>query len=364
MGNVTDFPNREAVKEEAGSWLVRIDRGDLSAEEILAFQAWINSDSINRVYIEKLARSWDSMSVLQSLAELFPISPQESLAPKAQKTNNARLFFQKFRLFSYPRLQSVGVLGLVVSVSLAVLVYTLQPIKKIYSTGIGQQLTYPLDDGSSVTLNTNSQIEVDYTNDLRVVRLDHGEAVFRVAKVPSRPFIVYAGTGIVWAVGTVFNVRYTSELVDVTVTEGSVKVYAQVSQDNPVKKLADGADKHIGNDIEKNEIIIDAGQSVQYNDVIQQNKFVEAEAMEQKLAWHLGALVFKGETLEQVLSEVARYTDKELVIGDPELKNIRIGGHFKTNDLNGLLAALSQGFDIEVNQVSESRILLSQKKSL
>ena len=83
--------------------------------------------------------------------------------------------------------------------------------------------------------------------------------------------------------------------------------------------------------------------------------------LEQKLAWQKGALVFKGETLEQAITEIARYTDKELIIVDPSIKNLRVGGHFKTDDIDGLLATFSQGFDIEHVQVAENKIHFSRK---
>ena len=74
-----------------------------------------------------------------------------------------------------------------------------------------------------LTLNTDSELSVDYSGDNRIIHLSRGEVNFDVAKDPHRPFVVYAGDGLVWAVGTAFNVRLIEDSVDLTVTEGRVK---------------------------------------------------------------------------------------------------------------------------------------------
>jgi transmembrane sensor len=211
-----------------------------------------------------------------------------------------------------------------------------------------------------------------------------GEAHFEVAKNPQRPFMVYAGEGMVWAVGTAFNVRYVGNqkqadnYIDVTVTEGTVKVFAQVNQEQfkekqqPVetdKKAIEPAQSASAQSLnpENNapplkEQIVHAGKSVHYTSVIETIQLTSAEAVEQKLAWQQGAIIFSGETLEQAIQEIARYTERQLTIVDPAIKNIRVGGHYKTNDINGLLASLSQGFNIQVSYVNSQQIELSSKQ--
>ena len=122
-----------------------------------------------------------------------------------------------------------------------------------------------MEDGSTIALNTNSRVNIDYSGERRVVQLLRGEASFDVAKSPQRPFVVYAGSGLIWAVGTAFNVRYTSDLVDVIVTEGIVKVYTQVSPEQPVASLTAAPDSDVA--ASENEALVSAGKSMQYSNM-------------------------------------------------------------------------------------------------
>ena len=214
-----------------------------------------------------------------------------------------------------------------------------------------------MPDSSHINVNTDSRIEIDFSGDLRIVRLLHGEASFDVAKNPNRPFVVYAGKGMVWAVGTAFNVRYTSSAVDVVVTEGTVKVYAEAESDASISLLTEQrapADRPV-----VKEVLATAGQSVRYAGAIEEHQTSPSVDFERRLAWREDSLVFQGETLESALQEISRYTSKQLVILDEDIKSLPVGGHFKTDDIDGLLASLGRGFNLKVAQVGDHRIELS-----
>ena len=370
MANVTELPNSAAIKEEAGAWLVRIDQGNLNTETIAEFKAWVSRSDFHREYLEKLAGNWDDMALLQELADLFPLAPDEPVFDSGGSYTDTTSYPSSFlsRVSYYLRPSITGSAALVAIVVIAMLAF-MQPSQQSTEliTQIGQQRNVELQDGTVVVLNTNSHVTVEFTEQHRVVHLLNGEASFDVAKNPQRPFMVYAGEGLVWAVGTAFNVRYTSEVVDVTVTEGTVKVYTQMTPTMPMPDLsvapATTRLKHNALTLGEREAVVGAGQSIQYDNIIKTAEPVlSAEVIAQKVAWHQGALVFTGEPLAQALQEIARYTDKELVIADSSIANIRIGGHFKTDDINGLLTVLSQSFNLDVQQVTENRIQIARKQ--
>src|SRR5690606_34501615 len=94
-----------------------------------------------------------------------------------------------------------------------------------YATAIGQRRDVVLDDGSLVTLNTDTLVEVRYSHARRDVRLLQGQAMFHVAKNPERPFIVSAGNRRVTALGTAFDVQVRrGGEVQVLLVEGRVRV--------------------------------------------------------------------------------------------------------------------------------------------
>src|SRR5262249_37280059 len=100
-----------------------------------------------------------------------------------------------------------------------------------YSTVVGGLPTIPPADGSKVPSNTDSQVRLAITDRERAIELTHGEAFFEVARDPSRPFVVTAGSKRVIAVGTQFSVRRDGEDVQVAVAEGLVRV--ESLQDSP-----------------------------------------------------------------------------------------------------------------------------------
>ena len=103
---------------------------------------------------------------------------------------------------------------------------------ELYRTQVGERRVIALKDGSHVHLNTGSTIEVALKKDRRLVRLVKGEAMFEVAHDRQRPFLVDAGSAQMRAVGTAFNVRIRENIVELTVTEGSVAVADQQVRTN------------------------------------------------------------------------------------------------------------------------------------
>src|SRR6202011_1589324 len=102
-----------------------------------------------------------------------------------------------------------------------------------FQTAIGERAAVGLPDGSSIDLNTNSRVWVDYTERRRVIRLERGEAFFKVAHDTQRPFWVHAGDSWVRAVGTAFNVYLRPTGPVVTVSEGTVNVVSAGSNEAP-----------------------------------------------------------------------------------------------------------------------------------
>lgn len=371
MNNVTKFSDRQTVKEEAGSWIVRLDSGDLSEEEYRDLQSWIQKSNFHREYLLKLASNWDAMDVLQELGEMFPLPAKEDKVSTPPKSSKYKTRIKEY--FGSPIRAATSIAAMVSGVLLVAVMFWIENSPEQYITSVGDRQSYFLDDGTRVSLNTDTQIYVNYSGSRRVVTLVHGEATFDVAKDVEKPFVVYAGTGLVWAVGTSFNVRHHDGLVDVLVTEGRVKVYSDARPaDHDTSKLSKKSlapeqqsqaseDANNSNGIVQGqrEALLDTGESLRYRQVIESVKRIEQEESSRILAWHEGSLVFKGETLEEALAEISRYTDKQLVILDPELKSLRVGGHYRVDDIDALLASLGQGLGVSVVYDANNRILLS-----
>ncbi len=79
------------------------------------------------------------------------------------------------------------------------------------------------------------------------------------------------------------------------------------------------------------------------------------------MSWRQGNLIFRGETLEDAIAEVSRYTPVRFELADERLKDIRIGGLFKAGDVNGLLASLEENFKIESRWLDADRVSLTMQ---
>jgi len=364
--NVTRLPNKALIKEQAAAWFVRIETGALRDEDIAELRAWVQQSAFHRDYLLEIARNWDDMAGLTELSKFFPLPEDESLKDSLHASRAG----QRWRLGtqSFPLMAAV-----VATVCMAVtLLLVLQTSifenygPQTYKTALGEQRRIHLEDGSVVTLNTNSELAVDFSKTRRAVKLIRGEANFQVAKNPERPFGVYAGSGMVWAVGTAFNVRHSVSSVDVIVTEGSVKVFSNIGAGKGSELSIDnaqGAEPRVTGDrtsirTGREEALLIAGEVVRYSKVIEFLDVVRQEDIKRKLAWQEGALIFKGESLAQAVAEISRYTDRRIIITDPFLAGLRVGGHYKTGDIEALFASLGQGLQIKVDY-SGDRILLS-----
>ena len=355
--------HRAMVKEQAATWLIRIGENDLLPDEVTALREWIARSEFHREYFIQLSKNWDDMAVLQELAILFAV-PRADAAHKSKQSESHGGWSFLTGNFSFSRLA--------VAASVVLCTFALMLINKplvdshqmALHTAVGEQRTVRLDDGSVLTMNTDSDVSVDYSGDNRIVRLKRGEVNFDVSKDPHRPFIVYAGNGLVWAVGTAFNVRVEQGSVDLTVTEGRVKVYTGISPSAPLPILTTSNSGNTKSDvlsIQNNEAFVKAGEVLQYSQVIAQREKILTDQVLNKLAWQHGALIFKGETLEQAVVEISRYTDKQLQIIDPSIKNKKVGGHYKTDDIEGLLRTMGQSFDIHIAYLESGVVQLSSK---
>ena len=77
------------------------------------------------------------------------------------------------------------------------------------------------------------------------------------------------------------------------------------------------------------------------------------------LSWRQGNLIFRGESLAEVMTEISRYTDIKFELADNEqLQQVQVAGMFKTGDVTGLLDVLSNNFNISYKRIGTDKIIL------
>ncbi len=205
-----------------------------------------------------------------------------------------------------------------------------------YSTSVGEQHTVALADGSTVILNTDSDVRVVLSGHLRRIELLRGEALFSVSHDPARPFEVHALQGVTTAVGTQFDVELTRAGAAVSVLEGTVTVGAATPTAPPVA--------------------VSAGSGVGYTQAGAVSELRPAE-VNRIQGWRSRRIVFNDIDLDTALAEYNRYTHTPIVLGNPALGSRHINGVFHIGDEAAFLSAMQQGLHLKATK-SQTRTVL------
>ncbi len=360
--NIVEFPDRHTIEEEAVAWLIELDGdGAPSAEELEALREWLERSPAHRQELVDLAEFWDKLNVLTELA--VPLGKC--------RTNVKPVFPSRSRAVPLAAAAVLVVLGATVAFVAATRPDPTLASNGLYATAVGQQQATVLADGSTVLLNTNSQIKVEYGKIFRDIRLLQGEAHFTVAADQEHPFRVYAGGGRVQAVGTAFSVYLKDDGVDVTVTEGSVELASLDSAGAPVILPETATTQENRGVVADRRYVqapgtLKAGQSATIRSTGSGDasragslNVVENDEIARRLSWRDGVLMFVGDPLETVVDEISRYTTTSIEIQDPEVRALRIGGRFPIGETEAMLDALGSNFGLHVTYISHDRVLLS-----
>jgi transmembrane sensor len=327
-----------AVVAEASEWFIDFRAGDVNGEARLRFIEWLRrSPEHIQAYLEVSgvwselpssdpAGRFDIASLIaraRNESDVIPLSPVNPRLPPVPPT--ARL--RAFREFPRRSVLAAAALALLASIA-ALFLWIDRDTARSYSTGIGEQRTIQLMDGSTVELNARSRVEVRLTDRRRDVVLIEGQALFRVAKDKHRPFVVLAGEAQVRAVGTEFDVYRKHTETVVTVVEGRVETYAG----------SDGAGGAA--------IVLSAGEqlTVLPHTVTKPTRADTVAAT----AWVHKRLIFEEMPLSEVAEEFNRYNRRPLTIDDPELQALKISGVYSSTDPASLINFLRNQNSIQV----------------
>jgi transmembrane sensor len=304
----------QAVNEEAAAWFARFQNSHASLQDERAFLDWVEADPAHAVAYARVEAAWERAERLVATGSADKAIPAPTRSDMLTRRAAAAALI------------TLGVGGFGGGFGLWALTRS-----KTYTTGIGERRTVVLADGSRVVLNTSTVVAVAYSSARRDLRLLAGEALFEVAKNPARPFIVTAGNAVVRAVGTAFNIRLRDQVTEVTVTEGVVAVGGKT-----IKARAPS----------RNAPHIAAGNGALVAPWALAKVALDPDTLQIRTAWQQGLIELRGDTLEQAVAEFNRYSEAKLVISDPRIAAIRVGGAFGTTESSKFVKALEDGFNV------------------
>jgi len=307
------------IETQAAHWLVRQDAAALSEEQQTAFEAWQQADARHRAAYLRLAAAWQSANRLRELGTI--------------ESSPSRRVPRKFAVLA------AAAASVLLGLALLYRFAGQSETSHSYSTGLGGFQRVLLLDGSTLELNTGSEVRVSFSAGSRRVVLMRGEANFKVAHDPARPFDVAAAGTTVRAVGTEFAVSLReNQTVDVLVTKGRVAI--QTPARSPLAHATHGPMLGPG----EIATVSAAGASVQ---------LLPPDNVARRLAWTNGRLMFNGQTLIEAAAEFNLYNRCKLVIADPEVASLQVGGSFVATDLDSFVAALGHTLNVRVREDSK-----------
>lgn len=364
------IPNKlnAQIYEEASEWLVEFRTGDIDISDRKKFNAWLRTSPEHmRAYLE-LAAIWNEGSRLdpdhrfdsdelndQSSREtnIIPLDLRPAVDSPVRHASRARSGLKLFAAAASVLVAIVGVRGYLE--------------RDTYSTGIGEQRSLALEDGSTINLNSHSTIRVRFTADQRAVDLVEGQALFHVAKDPSRPFVVRSDDTKVRAVGTEFDVYRRATGTTVSVVEGRVAVLDPIGVQgvqleavvgNATAKDSSAEGPGQGPVAGAGEFLLAAGEQAIVT--AQSARKPKQPNVAAATAWTQRRLVFEATRLADVAEEFNRYNRRRLVIQSPELADFHITGVFASTDPKSLIRFLQARPEITVTEKSDE-ILIGRK---
>lgn len=358
------FNSRPETIAEAAAWFVEFRTGEATASTRIRFDDWLRRSPENiQAYLE-VAAGWSELPT----SDLEGRIDVESLVARGRASDDENVICLRRR----PSSRSPGggrpwtpalAAGLAIGVILLGIAGWLSASHGIeYTTGVGEQRTITLADGSTIILNALTRVTVRLSDRRREVDLLGGQAFFHDTDDPRRPFIVRSGEATVRAIGTQFDVYDKSSGAVVTVVEGRVAVRnappgdAAPSRSDPsARGDAPPPQDHASS------VLVSAGQQViLLAHHVRPPRQVDVSAA---TAWVHRRLVFDDTPLEQVAEQFNLYSSRRLVIADPALRPLGISGVYSSADPNSLIGFLRAQPNLRVTETAnEIRVSLRKQQ--
>ncbi|MGE8407952.1 MAG: FecR family protein [Pseudomonas sp.] len=300
-----DVLDDDALFDQASGWYYRLRAEDASARDQADFAAWLALGPAQR-------QAWDEVSAL--------LGALREPARQVREAQRARWRRPRLRVWASAAavLLAVGLLSL----------YSPWPDRwrADYATATGESRNLTLADGSQLQLNTDSAVQIDLRPNERRVTLLRGEAWFEVSADAARPFVIRSGEGWVKVVGTRFSVARQGAQTRVRVAQGKVQVSADGEQ----------------------TVLLEPGRAVDYQGGrLGAVRDFDAAA---EFAWRQRQLVFRQQSLAEVVDELNRYWPGEVLVFGDALRQRKVSGVFEIDKPEAVLKALKHTLGLRAEQ--------------
>lgn len=345
------------TREAAAAWCLRLSDGPLGERDRQAFQEWLDSSPKHSALFERTVIAWTAIEDQASEPELLRLRGEalEGIHKAGRRRwNRPTVAWRQ---------------AFAIAACLALLIgagswWHYAPTT--YRTEIGERRVVALADGSTISLDAATRVDVRYLGDRRELWLDHGRAKFSVAKDPLRPFSVQAGPRMVIATGTQFSVEKLSGEVRVVLYEGHVAVL-DTSRSRP-QPLAIGprrlpAEQVLVPGLELIMPSASAAAPTGNPQSIKADALPVARVMPvdpgRTLGWEAGILEFSDEPLGDAVERMNRYGTRTLRVEGARARAITISGQFDGGNPDAFVEGVTSVFPVKAARQSDGVVVLS-----
>jgi transmembrane sensor len=293
-------PNIEAARADAAIWLARLRADDRSQADERAFQLWLHDHPLHAEAFEGASGVWELTGGLDR-------DTRQRVDTRPSGVSR--------------RMALVGAGALSVAVVGAGLWRWSQA--GVYETDIGAQEHVTLDDGTVAFLDTDTRMQAQFADDVRMVRLDRGRVNFRVASDPHRPFVVEAAGERVVASQTTFDIRRDGDSLSVVLVRGSASVTPAFQ---PKPHVLREGDRFVS---------------------VDRRVTVDKPNLRPLLAWQFGQAIFENQSLADAAAEMNRYSTVKLV-PDDVTAHLRFSGVYRLGDTAAFARAVALFLPVQV----------------
>ena len=220
------------------------------------------------------------------------------------------------------------------------------------TTSLAERKTITLPDQTVLELNAMTSIVLQENAGRRKVVMAQGEVRASLNHGVSKPMDVVVNHLLLEDVGTQYDVLSHEGTTEVSVTAGQIRAYecrSDGTHTNPIaiNKPRPGRDP----------AYLTAGDSARFQEhdgtiLIAKNPN-DLQSARERAGWVNGELDTKRQPLDLIVWELNRYNTVHIVVDDPELARIMIGGHYRLIGVDAFLSAL-HGLGLEAVLVRES----------
>ncbi len=331
------------ILKQARAWYVRLANDQAGSEDWMAFTDWLEQSPAHVDAYDAVELALADIPIANPLEQTPPTPGDKPASVPANDSDPLPANVTRFPIQKRNRSAWLGRIVAVAAVLMAALVVVNRtdifnpPAMAVqYATNIGEQRDVVLSDGTHLTLNTNTRLSVTMDKKSRQVRLESGEAFFKIAKDEKRPFRVLAMGTTITDIGTSFDVYAADKGLKIAVAEGIV----EMTTPEQTVRLTQGM----------------AAFRKRGSDHVRTDK-VDTEAIS---TWRDGILVVEDMPLSVLVPELNRYFKNPIVITDEKTARLTFSGALNIKDESNMLDSLQALLPITTERKNKKIVLHTQ----